>query len=308
VRTEGGVAYANDDAVFLPVAQISGSGANVNLRCTSSQVGVTAVEAGPDGNVAPGAITVVPARYNRTLITVTNPAPTEGGTREEFTRVSRRDVEGALAALEPQLATEFERRLDDPAAAPPGSTLFPGTAVLGEAVPSVDPATLVNQEVPTFSLGLLATGSVLAVDSTPVEAIAAAALADAVTPGWELVPDSTRVAVGEGSVVGSTVVFPVAGVAKQVQPVDGEALRRQVMGRAASDARAVLEPFGDVELRLWPDFVSTVPTLDQRVTLVVLEPVDDAPVGEPVPPSPRPTPSPSPTPEGAPSGEPVPSG
>ena len=307
VSTESGEGFATDEALFLPVAVISGSGSNVNLRCSTSSVGVTAAKPGPEGNVPAGAIEVVPGRYNRTLISVTNPEATDGGTREEFVRVSRRDVEEALATLQAQLPAELEAQLEDPAAAPAGTTLFPETAVLGEATPSVDPETLVAQEVPSFTLGLDALASVLAVDSTPVETIATTALEAAVTPGWELVPDSSRIAVGEGTVRGGVVEFPVAGVAKQVQPLDGEALRQQVMGLSADDARALLSPFGDVELHLWPDMVTTVPTLDQRVTFVILDPVDDTSVGEPVPPSPTPTDPPTPTPDGGTPSEPVPS-
>ena len=54
--------------------------------------------------------------------------------------------------------------------------------------------------------------------------------------------------------------------------------------------------------------VTTIPTLDGRVTLVILDPVDDTSVGEPVPPSPSPTDPPSPTPDGGSPSEPVPSG
>ena len=308
LRTDGGVGFSLDESLFLPVAVISGSGANVDLRCSTSDVSVTAVEQGPDGNVPAGSITVVPARYNRTLITATNPSATDGGTREEFTRVSRRDVQSALETLDAQLAAQFESQLEDPSTVPAGTTLFPETAVMGEATPTVDPETLVNEEVESFTLGLTATGSALAVDESPVEAIAETQLEAAVTPGWVLVPDSTRVAVGEGTVAGDVVEFRVAGVAKQVQPVDGEALRSQVMGLPADDARAVLAPYGDVDLRLWPDMVTTVPTLGQRVTLVVLEPVDDAPIEEPVPATAAPTEPPTATPDGESPGEPVPSG
>jgi hypothetical protein len=251
---------------------------------------------------------VVPARYNRTLITVTNPSATDGGAREEFTRVSRRDVESALESLDADLEAAFEAQLEDPSAAPAGATLFPETAVLGASTPTVDPQTLINEEVPTFTLGLTATGTALAVDETPVEAIAQTQLAAAVTPGWVLVPDSTRVAVGEGTVAGDVVEFRVAGVAKQVQPIDGEALRGQVMGLSAADARAALQPYGDVELRLWPDMVTAVPTLGQRVTLVVLEPVDDTPIEEPVPATPAPTEPSEASPDGETPSEPVPSG
>ena len=107
---------------------------------------------------------------------------------------------------------------------------------------------------------------------------------------------------------GGTVTFPVAGVAKQVQPVDGEALRLQVLGKSIADARTLLAPFGDVDIRVWPDMITTIPTIDPRVTLVVLDPVDDTSVGEPVPPSPEPTDPPTPTPDGGSPSEPVPSG
>ncbi len=273
VKTAGGIAFTVDESVFLPVAVISGSGTNVNLRCTNSEVAVTAVKPGPAGNVDAGTIRVVPARYNRTLITVTNPSPTTGGAKEEFTRVSTKDVEDALATLQADLAAQFEVEVANPDRVPPASTAFPETAVLGEATPTVDPTTLVNQEVDTFALGLAADGTVLAVDEGPVATIAEAALADAVTPGYELVEGSTVVTVGEGTVTGDVVSFPVSGTAKQVRPVDGATLLPMVLGLSEADARALLEPYGDVEIVLWPDWSGSVPSFEQRVTLVVVDPL-----------------------------------
>ncbi len=297
VRTSSGTSFTIDEPVFLPVAVISGTGTNVNLRCTNSEVGVTAVKAGPDGNVAAGTIRVVPARYNRTLITVTNPAPTTGGTKEEFTRISTKDLETAQAALEADLDAQFALEAANPDRVPPGMTAFPETAVLGDATPTVDVATLVGQEVDTFTLGLTADGTVLAVDAAPVSTIAAAALAEAVTPGYELVDGSTEVSVGQGSVSDGIISFPVTGSAKQLRPVDGATLLPQVLGLSEQDARALLAPYGDVEIILWPDWSTSVPTIGQRVTLVVLDPVD----GEPADALPMPPANGNP-------GEPLPSG
>jgi len=110
------------------------------------------------------------------------------------------------------------------------------------------------------------------------------------------------------------VTFPVTGSARQTRPVDGSALEAQVLGMSESDARALLAPYGDVTIELWPDWVHSVPSLDQRVTLTVNEPVDTTPS-----PSAGPAPSvaaqseaPSGSPSEAPSGgaggsEPVPS-
>ena len=96
---------------------------------------------------------------------------------------------------------------------------------------------------------MTANGTVLAVDASPVEAIVESALEDAVKPGYELVDGSTKVAVGDGTVDGATVVFNAAGAAKQVRPVDGEALRQQVLGLPEEEARAILEPYGEVRAR-----------------------------------------------------------
>ena len=308
VRTASGVAFTIDESVFLPVAVISGTGTNLGLKCQTSEVAITAVKEGPAGNVDAGTIRIVPARYNRTLITVNNPKATTGGSREEFTRVSKKDVDAALATLEEDLQAQFQAALEDPVGVPAGATLFPETAVLGASAPSVDPESLVNQEVESFTLGLTADGTVLAVDASPVEAIAESALRDAVKPGYELIDGSTKVVVGDGTVDGTTVVFAAAGTAEQVRPVDGEGLRQQVLGLPEDEARAILQPYGEVELVLWPGFVSSVPTLGQRVTLVVRDAVDPTPDIAPVPATPDPTEAPSGSPDGEVPGEPLPSG
>lgn len=311
VRTQGGIVFRIDEQVFLPVAVISGSGTNVNLECMTSEVAVTAAEEGPEGNVPAGTIRVVPARYNRNLITVNNPAATAGGTRETFPRVSRKDVETALASLNDQLDAQFQEELQNPEHVPDGATVFPETAVLGEATPDPDPETLIGQEVPTFTLALTAEGTVTAVDSSPVEAIAEDALTDAVDQGSELVPDSTTVSVGAGSVVDGVVTFEVTGTAKQLRPVDAAALFPQVLGLTEAEARAVLEPYGEVAIDLWPGWVTTIPTFERRVTLTVADPVDTIPTPPPTEaPTPAPTeePSPSGSPDGGSPEEPVPSG
>ncbi len=308
VRTPDGIEFTIDEAVFLPVAQITGTGSVQTIRCQTTEVAVTAAKPGPEGNVEAGRIRVVPARYDRNLVTVTNPDPTTGGTREEFTRISRKDIDAALATLATDLQARFEAQMEDPSEIPFPGLAFPATAVLGESAPTVDPESLLSVEVETFQLGLSATATMLAVDTSPIHDIAAAALADAVTPGWTLVEGSSRLSVGEGAVRRGVIEFPVAGVAKQVRPVDGDLLRGQVMGLPADQARAILEPYGEVTIALWPDMVTAVPTIDQRVTLSVLDPIDTVPDVDPVLPSSRPEPSPSAAPDGGSPSQPVPSG
>ena len=307
VRTTGGVGFAIDEGVFLPVAILSGGGATPKLDCQTSEVSVTAVEPGPAGNVDAGTIRVVPASYNRNVIRVNNPQATSGGTREEFTRISPKDVEAAMNQLDKDIRAQFATEVANPSDVPEGTTAFPETAVLGDPTPTTDPASLVGKEVDSFNLELTAEGTVLAADASPAEGIAEQRLEASVADGYDLVPDSTSIEVGEGTVVDGVIEFPVTGSAKQVRPLDAAALERSVLGLPIEDARAVLAPYGDVVIVPWPDWVTTVPTLDQRVILTVTAPVDPAAVPES---SPAASPGSSPSAglvNGGRAGQPVPS-
>jgi hypothetical protein len=307
VRTSGGVGFAIDEGVFLPVAILSGGGATPKLDCQTSEVSVTAVEPGPAGNVDAGTIRVVPASYNRNVIRVNNPQATSGGTRKEFTRISPSDVEAALAQLDKDIRAQFATEVANPSDVPEGTTPFPETAVLGEPVPTTDPADLEGEEVDSFSLGLTAEGTVLAADASPAEGIAGQRLEASVAEGYDLVPDSTSIEVGEGTVVDGVIEFPVTGSARQVRPLDAAALERSVLGLPIEDAKAVLAPYGDVVIVPWPDWVTTVPTLEQRVVLTIAQPVDSGAVPESSPPA---SPASSPSAgllDGGQTGQPVPS-
>jgi len=293
VSTRSGIGFELDEAVFLPVAGISGSPPNVRVRCSTSEVAVTAAKSGPDGNVAAGEIRVVPARYNRNLVRVTNPSATGGGSREVFPEVPQADVDAAIAKLNEDALATFQAELDDPATLPEGTTVFPETAVIGELTPDVDPKTLVEQQVESFTLSLSGSGSAQAVDASPIEAIAAQRLEEAIGDGYVLVDGSTTIDIGEGSVMGGVITFPVDGSAKQVRPLDPAALEQGVLGLSKADAEEALAEYGDVAVVLWPGFVTSVPTIDGRVTLVVA-PAVDPDAGSPTP-SPRPTTVPSAT-------------
>src|SRR4029078_12730068 len=123
-----------------------------------------------------------------------------GGARQEFTRVTQQDVDAALAALDASIHAAFQQALADPSLAAGGATVIPSTADLGETTPTVPPDSLVGQEVPTFTLGLSATGTVLALDTAPVTSIAEQALADAVDPDHQLIAGSTQIHVGDAVV------------------------------------------------------------------------------------------------------------
>ena len=297
VATQSGVAFSTREAVTVDRASfLSGP--------TSATVAVDAQGAGPGGNVAAGTITELSEDIRQFLISVTNPEPTSGGSRMEFPRVEQVDVDAAMTELTAQLGAQLDERLADPTTAPPGRTLFAGTKLLGEAVPSVDPASLVGQEIATFDLGLTAEGSVTVVDEEPLAALAAHRIRDAVDADHRLLDESIEVDVGTPTVNGASVLFPVSARASQVAVLDGETLREAILGRPIHQARAILEDYGAVEIEVWPDWVTAIPTIDGRVTLAIVDGTDgdrtpspSQRASPPASPSVSPIPPPSASPE-----------
>ena len=298
VSTEGGVQFRTLQSVRLPRAQVVPP---LSINPSSASVDIEAVRNGTPGNVPVNAITVVPPAEDPSITQVRNQAPTEGGSRTEFPQVAQEDVDKALESLREQLDASFRDQLSDPSVAPEGATVFDQTAVLGEAAPSANLEELVGQELEEFELGLTATGTVVAVDPSPVESIAKSRLESFVSPGFQLVDGSVRIEPGEPVIEGQTVQFPVTVQASQVQVPDAAELKRMIMGKTEDEARSALAPFGEVDLDLWPDWVTTVPTLDARVKVEVRPPLPIDVVEQPgtptaVPETRSPQPSGDPTP------------
>ena len=283
VSTESGVRFRTDKAITVPKADLVG----LTVVPATAAVNVTAVDAGPEGNVAQNSIRSVPRGENPLFLNVTNPDPTDGGVREEFPRVTQEDVDAATSTLLADLQEAFGDQLTDPSLGGGDVTVFPDTAILGEPTFSVeDPASLVGQEVTEFELGASATGTVTAVDESPVATIAETRLETSVDDGYELVPDSSDIEVSPGSLQGGAIRFPVTVTARQVRLLDPDAIEAEIRGLPLDDARTALESYGTVDLQVWPDWVSAIPTLDGRVQVSI----DDG-TGVPVE-----TPAPSPTP------------
>jgi hypothetical protein len=299
VSTEGGIRFRTLGAVTLPPAEVI-QGNQAVVRPSSRSVSVEAVRQGPNGNVPANAITVVPSNENPTITKVRNGDPTAGGTREEFPLVETADIENAIADLDGQLADAFADRLSDPTIVPANTTLFPGTAMLGEATPTVDPEELVGTEVDQFDLGLTADGSVVAVNPAPVTAIAETLLLGEIEDDHDLVEGSTEITTGEPVVSGQTVSFPVVAQARQVQIPDAAELKALILGKPLEEARQLLAQYGEVELTLWPDWVTNVPTIDGRVELEIRSPL-------PMEGGSTPQPTASPPPQASPSAPPEPS-
>jgi hypothetical protein len=268
VATKGGIQFQTVATVVAPKATISGT----TITAGRVDARVKAVALGPSGNVGAGKIEVVPSRLKNFLVSVTNPSATIGGSRTETKFVTKEDFDAATKTLDGRLDSELSEAVASPTLVPSGTTVFPETAQRGRAEFDPLPADLVGTEVPTFELTAAATGSVVTVDKKLIAPVAEARLTAQIANGYQLFEGSIRTQVGDGTVKGETIVFPVQAVGEQWRPVDAAALVELVRGKPAAEAKSLLVPYGDVAITLWPDFVDTIPTMDGRVTITIAPP------------------------------------
>lgn len=263
VSTSSGVDFRTLGSVSLKKARL------FPRQCDGANVDVEAVQAGPDANVAAGQINRIPDGFDPDTLAVLNEQPTTGGTHTETKFIQQSDIDSALAALDVAMAAELDDRIANATDVPEGTTLFPETRNLGESTPSVDPATLVGTDVAEFELGITAQGTVIGADPGPVATLAEARIRSAVDAGFRLVEDSIVIEPGTPIVAGSVITFPVTVRALEIRVVDGAALLGRVRGLGLPQARTILEAYGDVTITVWPDWVTTIPTLEGRATLEI---------------------------------------
>ena len=248
-----------------------------------------AVKAGPAGNVDPGTIIVAPSDIDDLLAGggVTNRQATSGGSREVFTQVSAKRYRGGDGQPDrgPRRPVRcLGRRPDD---LPTGTTAFPATGQLGTPIPSVDPTTLVGKEQDTFPLSASATGTVVAVDTSQVDQIAADRISVNIPADHALQAGSVSSTHDGGQADGDLVDFRVTAKAAAIPVLDPAVLRDEIKGKPVAEARRLLERYGTVAIDTWPGFVGSIPTLDLRLDLKVAGAEGlPAPSGSPVAPSP----------------------
>jgi hypothetical protein len=273
VSTQSDIEFRTGQTVILPPATLVDDGhGGIRIVPSTGDAPVSAVAKGTEGNVAAGAIRIVPADENPVVTKVTNKAPTSGGTHTETLIVAQRDIDKATASLTKQLTDDLASQLANPAGVLPDVTVFPETSVLTKPVPTVDPATLLGKAMTRFGYGLTATASVTTVDEDTVREVAESRLRAGVGTDHDLVRDSLRISVGKGSVLDKTIVFPVNASASRLRRLDAAELRSQARGRTIADARAALSAYGEVSIATWPGFVSSISTYDFRVDLTINSP------------------------------------
>ena len=270
----GEILFATTEAVTVPPGSLIKGG----IQSGDQAAAVVATASGPAGNVAPAAINrVVDPQLDARLQgfretdqpRVTNPEATAGGKEASGPQIKKEDVDAATAALRKDLEAQLAKALGDhsgrlsPVSKPPAPVISVAKGLVG------------TRDLPTFELsGTLAYDN-RSVQITNVEAAAADRLrsdAAAIPAGTELLPDAIEVSPGEVTVVGESLRVQARVTAQAAPAVDADAVRARAAGLSADAARSALAGYGSVDLRLWPGWVRSVPTLSWRID-VIIDPV-----------------------------------
>ena len=254
----------------MPRAELVG----LTIFPARASVEVTAVDGGPSGNVDAGTIVIVPNGENGLFLKVTNPEPTTGGNRQEFTRVTQQDVDAAMAALNASLQAAFDEAMADPSLTAGGATVFPSTGKLGPTTPTVaagDPRRPGGRDLRARACPRPGRSS------PPTRR--RSRRSPRPSSGRRSSPTTSSCRARSGStsatpvVVGQTVSVPVTASAQQVAVLDPERLEKLILGKSIAEAHAILEPFGTVEISVSPDWSGSIPSFESRVDLTVSEAV-----------------------------------
>ena len=274
LRTRGG-----DKIEFVTLAELVLPKARIDFfppfptQPSTGSVAAEAVKAGEEGNVGNNTITDIPSAGR--LLQVTNPEAMSGGEQTESPEISQDDVDAATEAIAAALAADLDAQIAAGTGVPPGMTTYADSRVVGVPEYSVDPATLVGSTELEVDILASSAGTVLGVDASPVETIARSRLDAETDEGWSLDPESIALTLGTPTVVGDTVTFPFTIAGAQVHDVDQAALIESIRGLILAEARTKLGVYGDAQVTLWPDWVTTIPENADRITLTLAEPAPE---------------------------------
>jgi archaellum component FlaG (FlaF/FlaG flagellin family) len=278
----GDVVFVTTDGVRVSAGKLTGRG---TIQSGTARVGVVAAKPGTAGNVAANAINRVVdpnmaaelRGFPSNLPLVHNDEPTSGGVEDHQPEITQADVDGVKQQIAAELAAQLAKHWQEAAT----ERVVGPAAVAEEPVVEVPKGLVGTVGQASFELtGKVAYQRATATRDAVGEAARQKLLADSSrTPsGTEIDPDSISVTLGEATAGegGLSVAVRVSGSA--APSIDLDAIRQLIAGKTADEAQALLTDIGPASVKLWPGWVSRVPTLDWRISIAT-----DAPPASHVP-------------------------
>jgi hypothetical protein len=275
----GDQAFATQAGVVVPRGTLTPQG---TIAAGDIVVAVAAAAVGPAANVGPDAIdTVLTQAVDQQLRgfpenperRVQNFEPTVGGLDTTGPEITQADVDAAVATLNRDLAAQAEEAL--------GSNT---DLLWADAVPAPEPVIDgVDGLVGTRDQAQVEIGGSLAYDRLSVERTTVidraeerlAADVAALPNGHDVVPAVTSVTIGNARIEGDRLVVAVSVTGASARRPDSDGILDRVRGRSRDEAEAALGELGEVNVELWPGWVTSVPQLDWRIDLRLHSAPDD---------------------------------
>lgn len=231
---------------------------------------VEAMVEGPAGNAEANRVNRVDG-VAALALRVTNPEPITGGATQEVRAVSQADMDRARSLLTVQLLNDAHQGLQDyldPAEFLPRESLEVQASEVGFN-------RFLTERADTLGLDmrLLVTG--MAVDRDNAEAVAYAALARRLPPGYGLVGADFEIGeVAEESLGTGNLGFFVTATGFTAAEINLRAVRESVLGRSVHQARERLAadlPLAEpADIQVWPEWLGRVPVLPLRIAVEVV--------------------------------------
>ena len=200
---------------------------------------------------------------------VTNPEATSGGVDEAGIRFRQADVDAAVEALRDDLRRQVRDELAEHA---------DEVVVQSEpAEPTISgPNDLVGtrDEAEATIEGTLPWEAWTA-DRSEVREAARGQFADdsaQVPSGHALLPESIEIELAEANVEDGVMRVAATATGRSAAEIDTDEVAQRIAGLTADEAEAALAELGSATVELWPDWVSSVPSMVWRIEVRVGEP------------------------------------
>jgi Baseplate J-like protein len=263
VSVGGTTAFTTVKRIVVPRGKFNGRA----IQPGQASVAVIAVDLGPAGNVAAGAIDTVDSPTVRAFLRgspdnpnrlVTNTEPTTGGVETTHPVIKQEDVDAAVAAVKADLRQQLDALL-----AQDSDRIYADAPETETPSVEVPPELVGKEDTPTFELsGNLNINRAYASRAEVVDT----ASAGLPTPvGKTIVSDSVVVVVQSAADQGESMLIQVSVTAEAAAVIDKAAVRDLVAGKTVEEARTALADLGEIVVDLWPPWVDRLPDLSFRI-------------------------------------------
>jgi hypothetical protein len=270
----GEQAYATQADVVVPRGKLTPEG---TIEAGEATVAVAAEALGPDGNVGANQIDAVLSQNADARLQgfpengrprVTNPEATSGGIDETGTEITRADVDAAVEALTTDLRGEVADELPDSADA-----IVVQPELAEPTIEGLDELVGTRDKAEATIDGSLPWEAWTADRAAVTEAARQQFANDPaqVPSGQALRPDSIDVAIEGANVAGGAMRVDITASGRSVAAIDPNEVAGRVAGLSPDEAAAALEDLGHATVELWPDWVTSVPTMGWRIEVRVAE-------------------------------------